>query len=72
MFLEHLDTGLKHWLIEFPHDDGFPGTSDSELPDVHELLQRLVNFARDHFHRELVPHLNQPDCAGFAIRSSAR
>ena len=64
MFLEHLDTGLKRWLIEFPHDDGFPGTSDSELPDVHELLQRLVNFAREHFHRELRPHLNQPAAPG--------
>jgi len=47
-------------LIEFPHDSAFPGTSGSELPDVHELLQRLVNFAREHFHREVGPHLNQP------------
>ena len=60
VFLEHLDTGLKRWLIEFPHDSAFPGTSGSELPDVHELLQRLVNFAREHFHREVAPHLNQP------------
>jgi uncharacterized protein with NAD-binding domain and iron-sulfur cluster len=64
LFLEHLDTGLKKWLIEFPHDDGFPGTSDGDLPDVHELLQRLVNFARDHFHHVLVPHANRSDATG--------
>ena len=67
LFLEHLDTGLKHWLIEFPHDDGFPGTSDSDLPDVHELLQRLVNFARDHFHQVLLPHASRSDAARFDI-----
>jgi uncharacterized protein with NAD-binding domain and iron-sulfur cluster len=64
VFLEHLDTGVKKWFIEFPHDDDFPGTSDRDLPDVHELLQRLVNFARDHFHNVLLPHAQTLDATG--------
>ena len=53
----------------------FPGTSDSDLPDVHELLQRLVNFARDHFHHVLVPHASRSDATGstsFIERLGAR
>ena len=71
LFLEHLDTGLKKWVIEFPHDDDFPGTSDRDLPDVHELLQRLVNFARDHFHTALLPHANRLEATMVALGAGA-
>ena len=71
VFLEHLDTGLKKWFIEFPHDDDFPGTSDRDLPDVHELLERLVNFAREHFHTALLPHANRLEATMVAVSAGA-
>ena len=60
LFLERIDGELRRWLITFPHDSGFPGTTDASIPDLHELVQRMLNAAHDHFETRLAPHQQTP------------
>lgn len=48
VFLERIAGTVRPWPITFPHDDGFPGTTNSGLPTLHELIQRLLQFAHSH------------------------
>jgi uncharacterized protein with NAD-binding domain and iron-sulfur cluster len=57
LFLEHVDGETRRWTITFPYDDGFPGTTDSSLPSLDELLQRLLHRAHEHAATTLAPHL---------------
>ena len=60
LFLEHLDNGIRRWLVTFPADDGFPGTGNSALPTPAEIFQRLICWLKEHFETHLEPHLPPP------------
>jgi uncharacterized protein with NAD-binding domain and iron-sulfur cluster len=60
LFLERVNGEIRRWMITFPHDDGFPGTTDSSIPSLHEMLERLLDRAHDHAATNLTPHLPSP------------
>lgn len=60
LFLEHLGDETRRWLVTFPADDGFPGTGDSALPSLSEILERLICWLKEHFETHLEPHVPPP------------